>query len=86
MFTYANDFASFISANDRGERAEIDEEMFYYFLEVLPPVYMRRTVKLPDGRSVRAEFGFAEGAEMITAFWKEGTKFYAQRTEEMNRC
>jgi hypothetical protein len=44
---------------------ECDEEMAYYWLEVLPPVYMcRRGVVLPDGQGVvYAQFGFAEGAE-----------------------
>lgn len=53
------------------------------------PVYMNRTVKLPgDGKVVRA-FGFAEGADYITAFWEEridGAKHYfCQRTEQMAR-
>ncbi len=44
-----------------GRVAVIDEETFFYFLEVLPPKYMK-------GRL----FAFAEGAESLRIFWKEG--------------
>ena len=39
--------------------AAIDEETFWYFLEVLPPKYQR-------GRL----FAFAEGAEALRLFWQ----------------
>lgn len=73
----------------RGERVEIDEKMFNYFLEVLPPRFMNRLVELCDGSRVHAEFGLAEGAEVITAFWckRVGYKVYyfAQHTKMFSR-
>ena len=73
-----------------GERFEIDEKMFYYWLEVIPPVFMNREINyLPDneGPQQRVDFGFAEGAEAITVFWRdlEKRRFYGQRTNEINR-
>lgn len=88
MLTYEKDFVACVTAINNGERVEIDEEMFMYWLEVLPPVYMRRNVTLPDGKCIVAAFGFAEGAEKITAFWTEridGQKhIFCQRTNEMH--
>lgn len=90
MFTYENDLPAFVSARDRGERCEVDEEMYWYFLEVLPPQFMGEVVTLCDGDSIRADFGFAEGAERITAFWKarptQGDPvYYAQHTNKIAR-
>jgi hypothetical protein len=48
---------------------QVSEEVFDYFLEVLPPVHMRRFVKLTNGQNVMASFGFREGAEPTVAFW-----------------
>lgn len=39
----------------------IDEETFWYFLEVLPPKYQRGGL-----------FAFAEGAEALRLFWRKG--------------
>lgn len=90
MLTYENDFAKFLTARDAGERVEVDVEMFDYFLDVLPPVYMSRMATLPDGMQVRATYGMAEGWEPITAFWRERgddgeLRYFAQRTAEINR-
>jgi hypothetical protein len=79
---------AFCAARDAGEKVEVNEEMFYYFLEVLPPVHMHYNATLPDGQTVHATYGFAEGWERVTAFWggkgeMEG-KFFAQKTKEMN--
>jgi hypothetical protein len=79
-----------ITAMHSGERIQIEEAVYDYFLEVLPPVYMGRRITLPGGDTRTVGFGFAEGAEPITAFWCEGNRdagwsFYCQRTEEMNR-
>ncbi len=79
MYTYQENFADFIKARDLGEKCEINEEMYDYFLEVLPPCFMSRAVVLCDGSVVRADFGFAEGAEVATAFWRKGNKFFAQK-------
>ena len=87
----------FCEARDTGRRVEVDAELWYYFLEVLPPVHMgyRATVRNAAGDgdiSIQASFGFAEGCEPVTAFWQghgtmlEGGRFFCQRTKEMNRC
>lgn len=64
---------------DSVDPLEIDEEMFDYWLDVLPPVFMRRTVQLDNGDTVIASFGFAEGDMTPIAFYKEGGKFYCCR-------
>jgi hypothetical protein len=86
VYRYPADFGDCVAAIHSGARVEIDHEMYMYWLEVLPPVYMRRVVTLPgDGKRVTA-FGFAEGCERITAFWSEGSgdaaRFFCQRTEQ----
>lgn len=89
ILTYENDFQEFVAARDRGELCVIDEEMYMYWLEVLPPVFMFRDVELINGRKVRAGFGFAEGAERVTAFWEEiqpqGSIHYAQHSTLVSR-
>lgn len=85
MLTMEHDFKEFLTRRDAGERVAVDQELADYFLDVLPPVYMGRVVTLTDGTQVRAAFGFAEGAERITAFWRQGGKWYAQHTTEINR-
>ena len=72
-----------IEAMHSGEPIEVDEEIFDYFLEVLPPVYMGRNMEI-GGKRRRVAYGFAEGYEPVTAFWSEGERFYCQRTAEMN--
>ena len=74
----------FLEAMHSGNQFECDEEMFYYWLEVLPPVHMGRNVVLPNGDEVRASFGFAEGAEQITVFWQFGDKYFGCRTNRFN--
>ena len=80
-------FSAFIDARDRGQRCEISQALYDYFLDVLPPVLTN--VQLVDGTRVRADFGFAEGAERITAFWRArtpfGFRFYAQHTTQIAR-
>jgi hypothetical protein len=63
---------------------ECDEEVFDYFLEVLPPVFMNKKFKFTDGLEVRASFGFAEGYEPITVFWREGKKYFLRRSNVIN--
>ena len=86
---WAGGDGAFLTAMHSGEVFEVDEEMFMYWLEVLPPVYMSRRVTLPNGREVKASFGFAEGAEPVTAFWKErsdgAVHHFGCRTNTMNR-
>jgi hypothetical protein len=69
----------FISAMHSGQEVEINEGMYYYWLEVLPPIFMW---KVFDGK--KYEFGFAEGAEPVTVFWRKDDRFFCRRTEIMN--
>lgn len=86
IFTRDEDWAAFIAAKNAGERCQMDEDMWHYWLEVLPPVYIFRDVELVDGSRVRANFGFAEGAEPICAFWRgTGGTYFCQMTKEVNR-
>ncbi len=48
--------------------AEIDEEAFSYFLEVLPP-------KFQSGGT----FAFAEGAEELRLFWRSGKQYFCRQ-------
>lgn len=47
---------------------EIDEETFWYFLEVLPP-------KFQSGSA----FAFAEGAEPLRLFWRSGDQHFCRQ-------
>ena len=75
----------FIAAMHSGEVFECDQEMYYYWLEVLPPAYLKNPVTLPNGEQVRADFGFAEGPELITVFWRKGERFFGCRTNIRRR-
>ncbi len=59
-----------------GRIAEITEETWFHFLEVLPP-------KLHCGRA----FAFAEGQEPLRLFWHRRGKYYGRQLtqEETNR-
>ena len=48
--------------------AEIDEETFWYFLEVLPPKFQRGNL-----------FAFAEGAEALRIFWQKGDTYFCRQ-------
>jgi hypothetical protein len=64
---------------DDGKKREITEEDFDYFLDVLPPVAMGF-----HWNGERWAFGFAEGADYVYGFKKEGGKYYAQKTDLLN--
>ena len=75
----------FIKAMHSGEEVEIDSAMYYYWLEVLPPIFMGRALPWPDPKHPKSyDFGFAEGLEPITVFWTGGDKFFCRRTNIMN--
>ena len=78
------EWQEFIAAMQSGEVFECDASMADYWLGVLPLVYMNWTTKLPNGRTIRAWFGFAEGAEEVTAFWHEGGRYFGCRTNHVN--
>lgn len=76
-YTYADHFKAFVRDRADGATLRIDREMWEYWRDVLPPVWMNRKVTLPSGREVMASFGFAEGPERVTAFWREGQERFA---------
>lgn len=51
-----------------GQIAEIDEETFWYFLEVLPPKYQRGHL-----------YAFAEGAEALRLFWRQAERYFCRQ-------
>jgi hypothetical protein len=51
-----------------GKIADIDEETYWYFLEVLPPKFM--------GGSC---FPFAEGAEPLRFFWHSSEQYFCRQ-------
>ena len=80
---------AFCEERDQGGIVEVDEDLFYWFLEVLPPIHMHYIAHFDDGTARSANFGFAEGAERVTAFWRAGaedTRYFARLTREWNRC
>jgi hypothetical protein len=93
IYTYENDFQQFVKDNDGSRVLRIDEEMFFYWLEVLPPVYTHEPVKIafPEGDSIIiCSFGFAEGRETVTDFWRSEDKdgnevYYCKRSIRLNR-
>jgi hypothetical protein len=50
-----------------GTIAAIDEETFFYFLEVLPPKFQHGSL-----------FAFAEGAESLRVFWRKGEDHFCR--------
>ena len=61
-----------------GKIAAIDEEIYWYFLEVLPPKYQRGGL-----------FAFAEGAEALRLFWQKGDCYFCRQLtwdETTNFC
>lgn len=79
-----DDWKEMLEARDSGKQIQVGEDVFDYFLEVLPPVFMNRKFKFIDGQEVRASFGFAEGAEPMTVFWTEAGKSYCRRSTMIN--
>jgi len=74
----------FITAMTSGQIFECDEEMFFYWLEILPPIFMHETIDyLPgyEGHPKKVSFGFAEGSGYIMVFWKSKGRFYGQQTK-----
>ena len=58
-----------------GTKIPVTEKAYWHFLEIVPPAFMFGAVA-----GELADFGFAEGANEIIAFRKEGEKHYAWRT------
>jgi len=79
----------FLTARDTGEKVEITEAMWCYWGDVLPPVRYRQYVTLVTGERLLIDFGFADGAEVITGFWRQimpdkAQHYFCQLTQEMN--
>lgn len=51
-----------------GPIAEVTEEDFFYWLDVLPPKYQRGSL-----------FAFAEGAEPLRIFWRRGGQHFCRQ-------
>ncbi len=88
IYSYDNHTQEFLNALDSDGIIEIDETMFYYFLGVLPPVFMSKTVTdYPgmEGEKTLVSFGFAEGAERILYFTQTPeNKFFCVRSKRVN--
>src|SRR5262245_56282007 len=68
MKSHAGIAASFDEAKRKpGFVAEVDEETYFYFLEVLPPQFM-----------CGGAFAFAEGMEPYILFWRERGRYFAR--------
>ena len=86
VLSFPNDGDTFLKAMHSGETFEMDEDSWDYWLNVLPPVFMHRAIKLMNGDTVSATFGFAEGEEQITAFWRREGRFLGCQTPHWNRA
>lgn len=73
---------AFIAEMHSGRVFECDEEMYYYWLEVLPPAWMNRSISTPVGP--RRTFGFAEGEEKVVAFWTQAGRYFGWQTDVIN--
>ena len=82
-----DEWAELLTAWHLGLKVPISEPVYWEFMEVIPPVSMRRRVTLVSGIEVVADFLFAEGAERISAFFKDAIdgRLYVQHTTLFNR-
>lgn len=81
MYTF-DSFDEFMLSLNRGDRCEINKDLFNYFLDILPPCFMNRGVILCDGSHIIADYGLREGEEVPKAFWRTPDgKFFAQKVK-----
>ena len=73
VYTKEHDWSEFINVMHSGNTLEVDTEIFDYFLGVLPPIFMSKTIK-----GQYYSFGFAEGEETITGFWQENGRSFCR--------
>jgi hypothetical protein len=101
LYTYENDFKDFVDHknNFTSVPLEIDEEMFDYWLGVLPPTGANHEENgesmlmfgmggqwvRKDGTLQRFVFAFAEGYETITVFWTNRRDPQAQAEKQPTR-
>lgn len=79
------EWKEFIKEKASGRTLQIDEAMFSYWLEILPPVYMGELKQidiLNNGivENVQCSFGFVEGYDYITDFWRRNGQFYCKQS------
>lgn len=79
-----DNWAETIEGINSGKKVQVSPDVFDYFLEVLPPIFMGKMVEFKDGTKVLASFGFAEGAEKVKVFWMEGQDYYCRQSDMMN--
>ena len=84
------EWKEFIVVMHSGEKFECNEKMCFYWLEVLPPIFMYQKIDfLPghEGKPAHVDFGFAEGCDLVTVFWRslDKKRFFGQRTKKQNR-
>lgn len=81
-------WSEFLAERDSGREVEVDEDLFNYFLEVLPLVGMPWNAIFQDGTKRRCAYGFAEGYEKITAFYTKrdlnGLYYFCRLTVQDN--
>jgi len=86
--TSGDDWARFIAEIHAGDNAiEMDNEMYFYWLEGLPPIYMGRSGAGRDSLAplgASGLFGFAEGRENIVDFWEQGKRYFCRGSQRMN--
>ncbi len=72
----------FLAAIARGEKVEVDEASYHYWMETLPPKLWHQFVEMIDGTKRRVDFGEAEGSGVpITGYWEENGRYFAQLTK-----
>lgn len=90
VYTKENDFSEYVKDIQERKPLLIDSDMMYYWLEVLPPVYMNKvqTVVI-DGVTFNRQcsFGFVEGWDYVTDFWPAGDgNYWALLSNRLNRA
>lgn len=67
-------------AVSRGGIVPVSREDYEYFLDALPPAFMHRRVQLMNGDFVAADYGFVEGDDRVTAFFRKDDGYFAAGT------
>jgi len=86
----AQAWREFAAARNTGNVVEVDQYIFEYFLDVLPPVLINERITYqpanPELNPVirYVLFGHAEGAETVTMFWREKGRCFCQRSTMIN--
>lgn len=65
------EWKDFLKGMNSGLAVWIDKDMYYYWLECIPPIYM----------GSGWQFGFCEGSGNVIDFWKFEDKFYCIKSD-----